>query len=150
MCEVNKRKFIPRDPTSNYERTIIKTTEKKKRQSKSSSSDVPQLGAQKKQSIEPLVVGQTTQQQDFVTFFKESNLTAAQIAGREDIPKADVVVKWMYELGKSLVSPPKVVSVLPTQMYKLHQHYMCAMADCIFMQGAKIKDDDFLRGVLYG
>ena len=81
MCEANKRKFIPRDPPSDYERTIIKTTEKKKRQSKSSSSDVPQLGAQKKQSIEPLVVGQTTQQQDFVTFLKEANLTAAQIAG---------------------------------------------------------------------
>ena len=31
-------------------------------------------------------------------------------------------------------------------MYKLHQHYMHAMADCIFMQGAKIKDDDFLWG----
>ena len=83
MCEANKRKFIPRYPPSNYERTIIKTTEKKKRQSKSSSSDVPQLGDQKKQSIEPLVVGQTTQQQDFVTFLKESNLTAAQIAGEK-------------------------------------------------------------------
>ena len=45
------------------------------------------------------------QRQDFVTFLKESNLTAAQIAGGEDIPKADVVVKWMYELGKSLVPP---------------------------------------------
>ena len=56
MCEANKRKFIPRDPPSDYERTIIKTTEKKKKQSKSS-SDVPQLEAQKKQSIEPLVVG---------------------------------------------------------------------------------------------
>ena len=114
MCEANKRKFIPRDPPSDYECTIIKTTKKKKRQSKSSSSDVPQLGAQKKQSIEPLIVGQTTQQ-DFVTFLKKSNLTAAQIAGGEDIPKADVVVKWTYELGKSLV-PPEVVSVLPTQM----------------------------------
>ena len=90
-------------------------------------------------------LGQTTQEQDFVTFLKESNLTAAQIAGGEDIPKADVVVKWTFEIGKTLV-PPEVVSVLPTQMYKLHQHYMRAMADCIFMQGAKIKDDDFLRG----
>ena len=36
----------------------------------------------------------------------ELNLTAAQIAGGEDIPKADVVVKWTYEIGKSLV-PPK-------------------------------------------
>ena len=95
-------------------------------------------------------MGQTTQQQDFVTFFKESNLTAVQITGGEDIPKADVVVKWTYELGKSLV-PPEVVSMFSTQMYKLHQHYMRAMADCIFMQGTKIKDDDFLRGrPLYG
>ena len=70
LSEANKKKFIPRDPPSDYDRTIIKTTEKKKRQSKSSSSDVPQLGAQKKQSIEPLVVGQTTQQQDFVIFFE--------------------------------------------------------------------------------
>ena len=106
ICEANKRKFILRDPASNYECTIIKTTEKKKRQSKSSSSDVLQLGAQKKQSIEPLVVGQTTQEQDFVTVLKELNLTVAQIAGGEDIPKADVVVKWTYELGKSLAPPP--------------------------------------------
>ena len=68
MCEANKRKFISKDPASDYDRQIMKSYEKKKRQSKSSSSDIPQLGAQKKQSIEPLVVGQTTQQ-DFVTFF---------------------------------------------------------------------------------
>ena len=29
MCEANKRKIIPRDPSSDYDRTIIKTTEKK-------------------------------------------------------------------------------------------------------------------------
>ena len=57
MCKANKRKFILREPPSDYDRTIIKTTKKKKRQSKLASSDVPQLGAQKKQSIEPLVVG---------------------------------------------------------------------------------------------
>ena len=49
MCEANKRKFILRDPPSDYDRIIIKTTEKKMRQSKSSSSDVPQLGAKKNQ-----------------------------------------------------------------------------------------------------
>ena len=68
MCEANKRKFIPRDPPSDYDRTIIKTTEKKNRQSKSSSSDVPQLGAQKKQSIEPLVVGQTRKNKTLLHF----------------------------------------------------------------------------------
>ena len=30
MCEANKRKFIPRDPPSGYECTIIKTTKKKR------------------------------------------------------------------------------------------------------------------------
>ena len=77
-------------------------------------------------------MGQTTQQQDFVTFLKEANLTAAQIAGGEEIPKAEVVVKWTFELGKSLV-PPEVVSVLSIQMYKLHEHYMRAMSECNFM-----------------
>ena len=123
----------------------MKTHAKKKKQSRSSSSDVPQLEAQKNQTVEALIVEQTTKQIDLLPFLKKANLTAAQIVGGEDIPKADVVVKWTYELGKSLV-PPEVVSVLPTQMYKLHQHYMRAMADCIFMQGAKIKDDDFLQG----
>jgi hypothetical protein len=47
MCEANKRKFIPKGPPSDYDRQIMKSYEKK-RQSKSSSSDVPQLGAQKK------------------------------------------------------------------------------------------------------
>ena len=50
MCKANKRKIILKDPPSDYDRQIMKPDEKKKRQSKSSSSDVPQLGAQKKQA----------------------------------------------------------------------------------------------------
>ena len=46
------------------------------------------------------------QQQDFVTFLKEANLTAAQIAGGAEIPKAEVVVKWTFELGRSLPTIP--------------------------------------------
>ena len=41
MCKANKRKFIPKDSPSDYDRQIMKSYEKKKRQSKSSSSDVP-------------------------------------------------------------------------------------------------------------
>ena len=93
-------------------------------------------------------MGQTAQQEDFVIFLKESNLTAAQIVGGEDIPMAEVVVKRKYELGKSLVSP-EVVAMLPTHMRRLHEQYMRAMADCIFMQVAKIKDDDFFWGNLF-
>ena len=50
MYETNKKKFIL---PSDYDRSITKSFEKRKL---GSSSDVPQLGAQKKQSIEPLVV----------------------------------------------------------------------------------------------
>ena len=50
MCEANKKKFIL---PSDYDRSITISFEKRK---SGSSSDVPQLGAQKKQSIEPLVV----------------------------------------------------------------------------------------------
>ena len=76
MSEANKRKFISKEPPSDYDRQIMKSYEKKKRQSRLLSSNVPQLRAQKKQAIEPLIVEQTPKQQDFITFLKESNLTA--------------------------------------------------------------------------
>ena len=44
MCEANKRK----EPPSDYDRQIMKTLAKKQKQSRTSSSDIPQLGAQKK------------------------------------------------------------------------------------------------------
>ena len=72
----------------------MKSYVKKQKQSMSSSSDVPQLGAQKNQTVEPLIVEQTTKQQDLITFLKESNLTVAQVAGGEDIPKAQVIARW--------------------------------------------------------
>ena len=80
MCEANKRIFILKEPPSDYNCQIMKSHEKKQRQSRSSSSDIPQLRAQRNQTIEPLIVEQTPKQQDFITFLKESNLTAAQIA----------------------------------------------------------------------
>ena len=122
----------------------MKSYEKKKRQSRSSSSDVPKLRAQKKQTIETLIVERTTQQ-DFITFLKQSNLTVAQIVGGEAIPMAQVVTRWEYKLGTALV-PPDVVSLLSMQMQRLHKQYMLAMSRCIFMQGAKIKDEDFFWG----
>ena len=80
--------------------------------------------------MEPLLVGQTAQQEDFVIFLKESNLTAAQVAGGVEIPKAQV--RWQFKEGRTL---PHVLPMLPL-----------AMANCIFMQGAECKDDDFFRG----
>ena len=126
MCESNKRKFIPKEPPLDYDRQIKKSYEKKKRQSRSSSSDVPKLRAQKKQTIETLIV-ERTQQQDLITFLKESNLMVAQVAGGQDIPKAQVVTRWKYKMGTSLV-PRDIVAILPTQMRRLHEQYMLAMS----------------------
>jgi hypothetical protein len=117
MCELNKKKFIPK-PLSDYERSITKSYEKRK--SGSSSSDVPQLGVQKKQSIEPLVV-LNEEQQEFVAFLQSSKLTTNHITGSKyqdpqttDYPIAPLV-RWPYKEGTSLV-PLEIVHVLPTQM----------------------------------
>ena len=77
MCKANKRKFIPK-PLSDYERSISKSYEKRK--SGSLGSNVPQLGAQKKQSIEPLVVV-NQEHQGLLEFLKASKLTTAKITG---------------------------------------------------------------------
>ena len=106
MCEANKRKFIPKEPPSNYDRQIMKSYAKKQKQSRSSSSDVPQLGAQKNQIVEPLIVEQTTKQTDLIAFLKEANLTAAQVARGQDISKAQVIARWQFQLGASLGPPP--------------------------------------------
>ena len=149
MKESNRRKFIEKSPLSDYDRSIKKSYEKRK--SGSSSSDVPQLMAQQKQSIEPLVV-LNQEHQGFLGFLQSTKLTTDQIIGAsnqdlnplKEYPIA-LVVRWKYKEGTSLVHPD-VVELLPTQMHRLHDLYMKAMRDCNFMQGAKIGDEDFFRG----
>jgi len=140
MCEGNK-KFIP-NPPSDYYCSIMKSFEKRKLGS--SSSDVPQLGAQKKQSIELLVV-LNEEQQGLLTFLKSSKLTPVEITVSTTEFSVAPVVRRKFEEGKSLV-PPEIVPMLPTQMRRLHDCYMKAMIDVNFMKGAKFTDDNFLRG----
>ena len=110
-----------------------------------------QLGAQEKQSIQPLVV-LNQEQQGFLGFLQSSRLTTDDITGasnwnpdpEKEYPIAPVV-RWAYKEGTSLV-PPEIVPLLPTQMRRLHDLYMKAMSDYNFMQGAKITDEDFFRG----
>ena len=145
MKEANRRKFIEK-PLSDYDRSIKKSYHKSK--SRSSSSDVPQLGAQEKQSIQPLLV-LNQEQQGFLGFLQSSRLTTDDITGasnwnpdlEKDYPIA-LVVRWTYKEGTSLI-PSEIVLLLPTQMRRLHDLYMKAMSDCNFMQGAKITDEDF-------
>ena len=77
MKEANRRKFIEK-PLSDYNRSIKKSYQKSK--SRSSLSDVPQLGAQEKESIQPLVV-LNQEQQGFLGFLQSSRLTTDDITG---------------------------------------------------------------------
>ena len=78
MKESNRRKFIEKPSLSDYDRSIKKSYDKRK--SGSPSSGVPQLGAQQKQSIEPLVV-LNQEQQGFLGFLQSAKLTTDNITG---------------------------------------------------------------------
>ena len=93
----------------------MKSYVKNQKQPRLSSSDVPRLGAQKNQTVEPFIVEQTTKQIDLIAFLSAANLTAVQVARGQDIPKAQVIARWQFQLGTSLV-PPEVVSLMPTEM----------------------------------
>ena len=140
MCKANKKKIILQDPPSDYNRSIIRSFEKR---TSGSSSNVPHLGAQKKQSIEPLVM-LPTEQQGLIRYLQTSKLMTAEVAVSKEILYAEVT-RWKYEEGKSLVLS-EVVPALPTQMQWLHDYYMHAMLNCNFMQGTKFTYEDFFRG----
>jgi hypothetical protein len=93
-----------------------------------------------KQSIEPLVVLRT-EQQGLIAFLGTSHLSAAQVAGRDEIGTHPGVARWKYGFRKSLV-PPEVVLVLPTQMRRLHDYYMLVSSRNDCMLGVWIKDED--------
>jgi hypothetical protein len=139
MTDANRRKFIP---PSDYDRSITKLYKKKKKSA--GSSDVPQLEAQKKQSIEPLVV-LPTEQQGPIAFLGTSHLSAAQVAGCDKIVTHPGVATWKYEFCKSLV-PSEVVHVLPMQMRRLHDYYMLVSSHNDCMVSVHIKDEDYFRG----
>ena len=113
MKESNRRKFINKPPLSDYDRLIKKSYDKRK--SGSSSSGVPQLGAQQKQSIEPLVV-LNQEQQGFLGFLQSAKLTTDQITWalnqdldlEKDYPIA-LVVRWPYKEAPAL-SPQRLCS----------------------------------------
>jgi hypothetical protein len=79
MAEVNRFKF---NPPSDYNCSTTKSFEKKK--SVGSSSDIPQLEAQKMQSIPPLVV-LPADQLGLLDFMKSSGLSAPKLAGHREV-----------------------------------------------------------------
>ena len=125
----------------------------KKKKSRSSSSDVPQFGAQKKQSIEPLRV-QQPEQQDLIAFLQTSKLTTAEVAGQTKIPTAKVT-RWHYELGKFLVPSPHSLPRSWLRCQRKRKGYMtctclrCRNASSCRAQRLKMKSF-FVGRPLYG
>nr|ABA96639.1 transposon protein, putative, CACTA, En/Spm sub-class [Oryza sativa Japonica Group] len=118
---------------TDYERTLKKAYYGKYKQ-------VPQLGEQPNQEVELLVIGQEIGIKEFIS---DTGLTRAQLIKGTPIPKAEV--RHHYELGKPLVKPEQLQSLL-TQMYKFHQWYMEMSASGREIIGARIKISDFLQG----
>jgi hypothetical protein len=86
-----------------------------------------------------------TEQQGIIDFVGTSHLSAAQVAGRDEIITHLRVARWKYEFCKSLV-PAEVVHVLPTEMRRLHDYYMLTSSRNDCMLGARIKDEDYFHG----
>ena len=102
-------------PPSDYDYTIMKTAEKKKKKIKAVVVRRSTARSPKEISNRASYSGTDAETTRLHYLFERIKPHGGSDCKGEDIPKADVVIKWNYELGKSLV-PPDVVSFLPTQM----------------------------------
>jgi hypothetical protein len=76
---------------------------------------------------------------------KSSGLLVAEVAGRREVAIHPGVAIWKYDFGKSLI-PCELVLEFPTQMCRLHDYYMLASSNGVFMMGVRVKDEDYFHG----
>ena len=103
---------------SDYDRTLRKAL-KAKPSAVKCGKEVPQLGQQPRQEVEPLVVEPA--QLEICNFLKDTGLSMEQLLA--DTPIETAPVMYTFKLGEPLVTPDKIRE-LPTQMYRFHQWYM--------------------------
>nr|TKW29521.1 hypothetical protein SEVIR_3G400800v2 [Setaria viridis] len=111
---------------------------------KKSGKSISQLREQSNQSVAPLVV-LSNFDKNLIEFANDTNLTAAQLRGEDDIPTLPVPKKWKYNYGKELMLS-KLVKYLLTKMYKLHQWYMQATSNGYAAMKVWIGDQHYYRG----
>ena len=107
--------LIEKERESDYDRSLRKSLQKRKQ----GVSTVPQLGEQPNQTVEPLIV-QSTQDEEMAEFLLGTTLTKGQIQGTEKILIHEGAQKKNFALGEPLIWP-ELVSLLPTKMWKLHE-----------------------------
>lgn len=124
---------------SDYDRSIRKSYKK----SKAKSKDVPQLGMQPNQSVEPLLPTQELEKRQFMAAIK---LMRVQVLGTAPIKKPiEADAKYKFTLGEPLVKPDQVNN-LPTQMYRFHQWYMEKSAKGREMFAVRVQNTDYFQG----
>ena len=125
---------------SDYDRTLRKAL-KAKPSAVKCGKEVPQLGQQPRQEVEPLVVEPA--QLEICNFLKDTGLSMEQLL--EDAPIETAPVMYTFKLGEPLVTPDKIRE-LPTQMYRFHQWYMDKSAMGREMFGARVRNSDYYQG----
>nr|CAE04200.2 OSJNBa0011E07.9 [Oryza sativa Japonica Group] len=125
---------------SDYDRSLRKAL-KAKPSAVKCGKEVPQLGQQPRQEVEPLVVEPA--QLEICNFLKDTGLSMEQLL--EDAPIETAPVMYTFKLGEPLVTPDKIREV-PTQMYRFHQWYMDKSAMGREMFGARVRNSDYYQG----
>jgi hypothetical protein len=127
---------------SDYDRCIKKSYNEAQRMRSSTASGkkVPRLREQEIQSIPPLKVLPFQDQDEEIA--RNPSMSAAQLIGEQDIPKA--VLAWKFAPGQPLVRPERVRH-LPTQMWRLHEWYMKVIKEGRQMLMVAVKNEHYLR-----
>lgn len=130
---------VRRAVLSDYDRSVTKSYKKQRAKAK----EVPQLGKQRKQSVEPLL---PPGEEELRQWMKETGLSRTQLVGDTPITMAtEADLKYKFKVGKPLVKPGAVNS-LSTQMHRFHQWYMEHSSRGRIMFGARIRNTDYYQG----
>ena len=141
---VSQIKPVQKARDSDYERQIKKSDSHPEKR-KSSAKKVPQLGDQAEQSVPPLNVLSTDEQQ-IEDFVRASGLTREQLFGEAPIERHEERGRKKFVLGEPLMWP-ELIRELPTRMHQFHQWYMKASASGLAALAARVRDEHFHRGI---
>ncbi|RLN07527.1 hypothetical protein C2845_PM11G18360 [Panicum miliaceum] len=137
MCQPREKETL-----SDYDHSIIKPYEKNNNRQY---NQVPQFGEQPKQSIPPLKV-LSKEDEATAEFVMETNIKKAQPRGEVEVPKHPGLGTKPFKLGEPLMWP-ELVDMLPTRIRELHQWYLKAATDGVYMFVARVKHVDFYHGL---
>nr|TKW01054.1 hypothetical protein SEVIR_8G151800v2 [Setaria viridis] len=143
---IGMKKEVKKTLLSNYDRSLVKSYQKKKQGESLSRRTVFQLVQQDQQvdkdalAIAPLPLELQIQ---IIKFMEDTCLSLPEVLGQAEPPPPEKTVpKWPFELGKPLARP-ELVRKLSTKMYEFHLWYMDQLAKERVMFTLRVKTIDF-------